>query len=162
MRLEGWVLASAAFLLAGSAPAEPRQKKAAPPAASAQKAHRGQLGADAQDALQKTQAMLRSPAARGEVIRGDAGAGAAHARVEKLTRSAQHQQRIYDIAADVLSDVAARGQGDPAQMSKIMEAARQDPAAFLQGLSAEQQAAIHRLAEELVKQNPELGGLQAN
>jgi hypothetical protein len=161
--LGAWVLATA-FVLAPAAGAQTRSKTPAKPApAGPASPGQPQQGLDrhAKEALQKTQALLRDPAARAETIKADPKARAANGRAEAVARSPKNTQRMYEISADVLETVAVQGQGDPERMNKIVEAAGRDPAAFLQSLPPEQRAAIQQLAAELAREHPELAGQAA-
>ena len=163
MRLEAWVLATTFTLAALAGTARSQRSERPTPSrapAAAQPARKGQLDKNQQEALRKTQDMLRSPAARGDAVRADPKARAANQRVESLGRSPKNTQRMYEISADVLGEVTARGGGDPARMNQVVEQAQRDPAAFLQSLPPEQQAAIKQLAEELAREHPELASPQ--
>jgi hypothetical protein len=84
-----------------------------------------------------------------ETLRGltaDApGAPAADPRLGSLGRS----QELYDVAAQVLTELAERCGGDPDKMSDALTRGKNDPAGFLATLSPALQARLKVLADKV-------------
>lgn len=108
------------------------------------------LDADTMKALQETQDVLRNPALRAmqPEMKGPAGA-ALQGQLDALGGTSADQEKIYQMAAEILGDLAKQANGDPAQMEKILEQAKKNPEAFANSLTPQQQQQIKDLAKKL-------------
>ena len=107
------------------------------------------LDAASQEALDKTLRMLLDPQARaGELARSPQGA-AADQQVRALTGSDARTQELYEVAGEVLKDLAQSTGGDPQKMLLALDRARTDPAAFAAMLSPATQERLRDLAVKL-------------
>ena len=102
----------------------------------------------AQDALDKTLQILLDPQARsGELAKNSQGA-AMDQQVRALVGSDALTQELYQVAGDVLKELAQSTGGDPQKMLLAVDRARTDPAGFAAMLSP---ATLQRLRELSVK-----------
>jgi len=107
------------------------------------------LDAASQEALDKTLRMLLDPQARaGELAKSPQGA-AADQQVRALTGSDARAQELYEVAGEVLKDLAQSTGGDPQKMLLALDRARTDPAAFAAMLSPATQERLRDLAVKL-------------
>jgi len=101
-----------------------------------------------QDALDKTLHILLDPQARsGELAKSSQGA-AADQQVRTLAGSDAMTQELYQIAGEVLKELAQSTGGDPQKMLEAVDRARTDPAGFAAMLSP---ATLERLRDLSVK-----------
>ena len=101
-----------------------------------------------QDALDKTLHILLDPQARsGELAKSSQGA-AADQQVRTLGGSDAMTQELYQIAGEVLKELAQSTGGDPQKMLEAVDRARTDPAGFAAMLSP---ATLERLRDLSVK-----------
>src|SRR5690348_7596925 len=105
-------------------------------------------------ALQQTQELLKDPAARAQAAQGDAQAAAVEKQVEQLGGTPQNTQAIYDLAADVLGNVAKDAQGDPDKMMQLLEKASKNPEAFGNQFTPEQKQKLRELSQKLPQAQP--------
>ena len=101
-----------------------------------------------QDALDKTLQILLDPQARsGELTKSSQGS-AMDQQVRALTGSDALTQELYQLAGDVLKELAQSTGGDPQKMLLAVDRARTDPAGFAAMLSP---ATLQRLRDLSVK-----------
>jgi hypothetical protein len=101
-----------------------------------------------QDALDKTLQILLDPQARsGELTKSSQGS-AMDLQVRALTGSDALSQELYQLAGDVLKELAQSTGGDPQKMLLAVDRARSDPAGFASMLSP---ATLQRLRDLSVK-----------
>ena len=101
-----------------------------------------------QDALDKTLQILLDPQARsGELTKSSQGS-AMDQQVRALTGSDALTQELYQIAGEVLKELAQSTGGDPQKMLLAVDRARTDPAGFAAMLSP---ATLQRLRDLSVK-----------
>jgi hypothetical protein len=101
-----------------------------------------------QDALDKTLQILLDPQARsGELAKSSQGS-AMDQQVRALTGSDALTQELYQVAGEVLKELAQGTGGDPQKMLLAVDRARTDPAGFAAMLSP---ATLQRLRDLSVK-----------
>jgi hypothetical protein len=101
-----------------------------------------------QSALDKTLQILLDPQARsGELAKSSQGT-AVDQQVRALTGSDALTQEVYQIAGEVLKELAQSTGGDPQKMLLAVDRARTDPAGFAAMLSP---ATLQRLRDLSVK-----------
>ena len=104
-----------------------------------------QLDAYDQEALQKTQELLKNSVERNQAIQKDDKAKAVDKHVQQMFGGdAQATDDIYKLAAELFADLAKDSKGDPEAMKKFLEEFHRDPAAFAKQWTPEQ---LHRLKE---------------
>jgi hypothetical protein len=102
-----------------------------------------------QDALNQTLRMLLDPQARaGELAKSPQGT-AADQQIRALTGSDARTQELYEVAGEVLKDLAQSTGGDPQKMLLALDRARTDPAGFAAMLSPATQERLRNLAVKL-------------
>jgi len=125
----GLVVAALAWVMLGPAAAQP-------------------LDPASQSALDKTLQILLDPQARsGELSKSSQGA-AVDQQVRALAGSDALTQEIYQVAGEVLKELAQSTGGDPQKMLLAVDRARTDPAGFAAMLSP---ATLQRLRDLSVK-----------
>lgn len=108
----------------------------------------GELSADDQEALRKTQALLQNPNALKE--EGNADEKAALAEISKLTKGdPKAEAQIHGLSADIFGDVVKKNNGDSAAIMKSLLEAQANPQKFMESLSPAQKAEIRRIASEI-------------
>ena len=106
------------------------------------------LDSASQSALDKTLQILLDPQARsGELSKNSEGT-AVDQQVRALTGSDALTQEVYQIAGEVLKELAQSTGGDPQKMLLAVDRARTDPAGFAAMLSP---ATLQRLRDLSVK-----------
>lgn len=110
--------------------------------------HAQTLDPASQEALAATLGLLRDPALRGTAIAGNRQAAGFDQQIQGLAGSPELAQQLYELAADVFADLARNSGGDVGTMSRTLEDAGRDPAAFAALLSP---ATLRRLREIAVK-----------
>lgn len=103
------------------------------------------------EALEKTQKLLVDPAQREQAIKSDPIARQTQSQVQRVGGSPENIQKMYQMAAEIMAQITVQANGDPKKMQELTETAQKDPAAFLQGLSPEQQAQIRQLANNIAQ-----------
>lgn len=109
------------------------------------------LDKNAQEALEQTMGLLRSSQKRTEEINKDPKAKAANAQVESLTGNAANTQKLYELAALIMQNLAQQSAGDPDKMVKILEQAQKDPTGFAKSFTPEQKKLLQQLAGDIEK-----------
>ena len=98
------------------------------------------------DALEQTQQLLIDPANRDEVIRGNADAKNTDKALNDLVGNRVEQQRVYELAADILGSIVTKSEGDPQKMDKLLEDAKKNPEAFANTFTPEQKKTLSDIA----------------
>ena len=115
-----------------------------------QQARAQNLDTNAQQALDKTQALLRDPSQRANAAGKDSAAHDADANVSSLTKgNAQQSQEVYEISAEVMENIVKQTNGDPVKLQALLQEAQKNPQAFLNSMSSAQQGKVHSLANQL-------------
>lgn len=102
-----------------------------------------------QEALKKTQQMLRDAKERSKAVSQDPQAGWMDNHVRSLGGSETNTQEIYGLAADVLENIAQEANGDPAKMMELLDRAKKDPNGFAARFTPEQKAKLKELGQKL-------------
>ena len=79
----------------------------------------------------------------------DAQTKSMNKETEKLAGSPQNTDAVYGLASEVLEDLIAETNGDPAKLMQLMELAKKDPAAFAAKLSPEKQKKLRELTRKI-------------
>ena len=104
------------------------------------------LDAASQQALTETLKLLRDPALRDAAIAGSPQAGGIDRQIQSMAGSPELTQEIYELAAEIFSDLTRGTGGDVGRMSEALERARTDPAAFAAMLSPSTLARLQAVA----------------
>ena len=111
-----------------------------------------QLDASDQEALQKTQELLRNKSQRDHAIQQSPGAQQAVEFLQQLTGGdAKMSEDIFALAADVFSILVTESAGDVSKMNEALEKFKRAPAQFASKWTPEQKARLKKLAERLEK-----------
>jgi hypothetical protein len=105
-----------------------------------------ELDSASQEALLKTQSLLKDKEQRGQAIKESDSAKAADSYVKGLGTDTDG---VYDLSSDIMADLVKKTNGDSAALQKLIEEASRNPAAFGDYLSAEQIQKIRKLAEPI-------------
>jgi hypothetical protein len=100
------------------------------------------LDAASADALSAALGSLQAEAATGKVPNVDPRLGA-------VNDSPELNRELYDLAAQVFTEITQQAGGDPTAMSAALARGRSDPAALARSLSPETQARLRALAAKL-------------
>lgn len=103
------------------------------------------------DALNQTMDVLRSASERGAEISKSPQARAADSQVKALAGTPQNTERIYELAAQVMQNLAQEGGGDPEKMMKILEEAQKNPTSFANRFTPEQKKLLKEIATDIEK-----------
>lgn len=117
---------------------------------------RADLDSASQEALQKTQELLRSKSQREAFIQSDANAQAADARVKSLMGG--QSERAYELSAQLTERLVQHTNGDAKQLEALIQSLAQNPESIRQFLTPAQINEIRSLASEIEKKsNPNPG-----
>lgn len=105
-------------------------------------------------ALDETLSILVSPEQRKQILEKDPKAKEADDFALQVGGNAANQQKIYELAAKVMADLAKNGNSDPEKMMQILEKANKDPEGFANTFSPEQKKMLQELAAEIEKSKP--------
>jgi hypothetical protein len=105
--------------------------------------------ASVQKAVADTQKVLSLPSEREKVIKASPDAAAANKALEQLGGSPEANQQIYELASQIFGNLATEANGDPDKMQKILDQAKQNPAAFAAKFTPAQQAQLGIIANSL-------------
>lgn len=109
-----------------------------------------QLDPASQEALQKTNELLRSPEQREELKAKDPAAKKADAYVQALGGSAANSQKVYDLSAQVFQKLVEKYKGDPEKLKAVIERAQKDPEGFARSeFTAEELRALKELSGQI-------------
>jgi hypothetical protein len=110
--------------------------------------------AEERKALDETISILISPEQRKQILDKDPKAKEADDFALQVGGNAANQQKIYELAAKVMADLAKNGNSDPEKMMQILEKANKDPEGFAKTFSPEQKKMLQELAAEIEKAKP--------
>lgn len=123
---------------------------AVPRAARPQSAN-APMSTASEEALQKTQDLLRDPAARKQAIQEKASAKAADDQAAQVAGSEANKDEMYALASEIMETVTRLSGGDTQKMTALLAEAASNPAAFAAKLPPDQQAKLKSLAEKAEK-----------
>lgn len=110
------------------------------------------LSNEQQDALRKTQELLRDKNQRQRALEVDPKAKAQDASIDKSFGGDQNKQRAYEISADVFGSMVQETGGDDAKIQKMLQDAQANPEAFYNNMTPEQRQQIRELANQISPQ----------
>lgn len=99
-----------------------------------------------QAALAATLQLLREPALRNPAIAGNPQAAGIDRQIQSIAGSPQLTQEIYELAAEIFSDLTRSSGGDVGKMSEALERATTDPVGFATTLSASTLERLHAIS----------------
>lgn len=102
--------------------------------------------AKVEEALRLTQEMLKDPAQRQNQIDKSAEGKAADQKIKGVAGSAENEQAIYDLAADVFGSMSKETGGDPEKMQQLLNEGLKDPESFAKRFSPEELQKLHDIA----------------
>ena len=102
-----------------------------------------------QQSVEKTQALLTNPEARGAAVQSDPKARDADATARKVTISDANTEAMYQLASELFGSLARESGGDPQRMSEILRGATADPESFAAKLTPSQRAELEQLAKSV-------------
>lgn len=102
-----------------------------------------------QEAMAQTQAFLRDKTKRDEFMASNPQAQAVQQMLNNLTLDPSLQQQIFDMAADMMPQVAAAGSNDPQVMLQMMENAKKNPEAFFKSMPPDVKRKLENTAKEI-------------
>ncbi len=104
-----------------------------------------------QHGVQETQKLLVNPEQRKEIF-GDPKANKANQDLQKLTGGDMViDQEIWELAAELVPMLAQDGNGDPAQMIKLLDDMKRNPTSLAGKFTPEQRAKLKAIAEKIQK-----------
>lgn len=113
------------------------------------------------EALQKTQELLRNQSQRNEVLKTDTKAREADDFATKAVGgNAQDKNEVYNISADIMGKLSKDNNGDAQKMQEQLLKALQSPDQFLKSLPPEIQNNIKGVAER-VEQRREVSNVKS-
>jgi len=113
-----------------------------------------ELDKASQEALEKTQKLLRDPSQRNAAMNQSPDARSNDAELQKLM-GGKGTGGVYDLSADIFAKIVSESNGDVVVMQQKLEQAQTNPEAFLKSLTPEQQARIKSMANQASeKRNP--------
>ncbi|MGE0632324.1 MAG: hypothetical protein AB7O96_07955 [Pseudobdellovibrionaceae bacterium] len=95
------------------------------------------------EAITKTQQMLKQPEARKNLIKGSDAAIATDNNVKSLAGSNADEQAIYELAADVLGNMKGKS---PEELSKAVAEGNLNPAGFANSWTPEQKKKLSEIS----------------
>jgi hypothetical protein len=107
------------------------------------------LDSDTENALNEVIEMLVTPKQRNQLIDKDAKSKKADEFALQVAGSDANKQKIYELAAKVMKDLAVHHKGDPEKMMEVLNKASKDPESFARSFSPEQRNALKDLALEI-------------
>lgn len=109
----------------------------------------GNVDAASQEALVKTQAMLRDPDARAKAVNESPQAAFVDHHAQSLGGNAENTNAMYDLSADVLGSLVQQTGGDAAKMKELLDQAKNDPKGFAEKLTPEQSAKLQDISRRI-------------
>lgn len=106
------------------------------------------LDAASSESLAAALRMLQDPSLRDPAVAADPRSAAVDKQIQGLAGSPQLTHELYELAAQVLSELTHSSGGDVRQMTEAIERGQADPAAFASMLSP---ATLQRLRDLSVK-----------
>lgn len=101
--------------------------------------------------IEAAQEGITNPAKRSKAIKKSAAAAKADATVQAIG-GPEAAQDIYQLAADVVSDLMKQTGGDPDKMQAILEQAQKDPEGFAKRFPASRRASLKKIADKVEAQ----------
>lgn len=98
------------------------------------------------EAIRKTQELLKNQAERNKVIGETSAATTADGKVKGLAGTAADEQAIYELAAEVLGNMKGK---TPEQMSKVVGDADSNPAGFAETWTPEQKKKLKEISDRI-------------
>jgi hypothetical protein len=120
----------------------------------AQTSTQGQGGQDAhsQEALRRTQEMLRNSSMRQKALTTPQ-AQEADQRARQLMGSAEDTQALYELSAELIGNLVQETGGDPAKLQTMMMQLTKNPEAFRSKMSPTQYEKLKALAAKIERRN---------
>ncbi len=81
--------------------------------------------------------------------RGAAKGREAMNKVEQLGGSAEVNDEIFNLAADIFGSLTKEANGDPQKVKKILEEAQRNPEEFAKKLSASEKKKLHSISQKM-------------
>lgn len=107
------------------------------------------ISAADQEALQKTQELLRSKNLREKAAQGDAQAKSVEDNVKQLMGGGEASEGVFDLAASIFKNIVEESNGDVDKMNELLQKYQQDPAAFAKKWTPEQKAKLKELSNKV-------------
>ncbi|MBI2607108.1 MAG: hypothetical protein HYW49_13620 [Deltaproteobacteria bacterium] len=102
-----------------------------------------------QEALLKTQQLMRDAKLRQSAVGSDPKAKDMDSKVRDFAGSDENTQEIYSLGADVMENLVKESGGDPEKMQKLLDEAKKNPSAFAARFSPAQKAKLNAVAEKI-------------
>lgn len=102
-------------------------------------------------ALEQTLELLRTPEKRNAFIAKDSNAKAADQNLKGIAGTEQNTQKLYELAALLMTSLVEKSQGDPEKMIELLEKAQRDPASFAATFNDQQKAMLKEVATSVEK-----------
>lgn len=109
----------------------------------------GELDAASDEALAKTQALLRDPNQRAQATGATQQAQFVDKQAQSIAGSPENANAIYDLSADIMESLVMKTNGDPAKMKELLDQAKNDPKAFAEKLTPEQQKKLLEISRKI-------------
>ena len=106
-------------------------------------------------ALKQTQALLLDKNQRAAAIAGSPEAQLLNVSLQQLFPSAQSQDQVFGLSAEIMGELAEKFGNDPAQISAALEEAKKNPEGFYKSLRSDQQQQISGVADRIPSSNKE-------
>ncbi|WP_413560784.1 hypothetical protein [Bdellovibrio sp. HCB209] len=101
---------------------------------------------DMSAAIEKTQKDIRNTTTRAEMIKSSPEAAKAAEKVKALSGGSANEAEMYDLAADVLTNMKGMSQE---QILEMMQKAQKDPEAFVKTWSPEQRKKLEKISDRI-------------
>lgn len=105
-------------------------------------------------ALEQTQATLKDPVLREKAIGNSKDAQSADNAVQQIAGNAVQSQKIYELAAQVMSDLVIQSKGDPKAMEAILENAKKNPEALANTFTPEEKKMLTEISQNIPAKLP--------
>ncbi len=112
-------------------------------------AQQNSLSAEDQDALQKTQDLLKNKKQRMEYIEANPDAMKTMDQVKKLGGSEQGQEAMFDLSSEILQSLVQEANGDVNKLQDLLVEAQKNPTKFYERLNAQQKSRIRQIASDI-------------
>lgn len=109
----------------------------------------GDLDSASEEALAKTQALLRDPDQRAKATAATPQAQFVDKQTQSLAGTPENTNAIYDLSADIMESLALKTNGDPAKMKELLDQAKNDPKAFAEKLTPEQRKKLQEISQKI-------------
>jgi len=100
-----------------------------------------------EEALRKTQELLRDPSAREKIGKQTSEGREAMNQAESLGGSTENTEEIYDLAADIFADLVHQTNGDPDKIKELLKKAQKNPEDFAKHFSDSQKAKLKEISK---------------